>query len=199
MSLVEFALVVPICSLLILGGTEVARYVLLNQKLDRLATSVSDLIAQEDAVSAAELTNIFEAAPNLTWPFNVQTNGRIIVSSIGQVSGQTRVLWQRQCPGNGCSWSGTPTFTSRIGTQSGLATMPSGLTVSSTDNVIVAEVFYNFTPFFWRQDAGRDALSQRVYPAPPLKSHHDQLRRLGGARGAFVRTRTHLPRELARR
>jgi Flp pilus assembly pilin Flp len=150
-SLVEFALVMPVCSLLILGGTEVARYVLLNQKLDRVATAVSDLIAQEDAVSATDITNIFDAAPNLTWPFNIQTNGRIIVSSIGQVSGQTRVLWQRMCPGNGCSWSGTPTNTSHLGIEGGLATMPTGFTVSATDNVIVAEVFYSFTPFFWRQ------------------------------------------------
>lgn len=150
-SLVEFALVMPVCALLILGGTEVARYVLLNQKLDRVATSVSDLVAQEDSISAADLTNIFDAAPNLTWPFSIQTNGRIIVSSIEQVSGQTRVVWQRMCPGNGCSWSGTPTNTSHLGTQGGLATMPTGFTVAATDNVIVAEVFYSFTPFFWRQ------------------------------------------------
>ena len=61
------------------------------------------------------------------------------------------MLWQRTCPGNGCSWSGTATNASRIGTEGGLATMPTGFTVSSTDNVIVAEVFYGFTPFFWRQ------------------------------------------------
>ena len=150
-SLVEFALVMPVCSLLILGGTEVARYVLLHQKMDRVATALSDLVAQEDAISAAELTGIFDAAPNLIWPFSITTNGRMIVSSIGQVSGQTRVLWQRMCPGNGCSMSGTPTNASRLGTQGSVATMPTGFTVSSTDNVIVAEVFYSFTPFFWRQ------------------------------------------------
>ena len=149
-SLVEFALVVPIFSLLILGGTEVARYVMLNQKLDRLATTASDLTAQEDAITAAELTNIFEASRNVTWPFSVQTSGMVIVSSVGQVSGQTRVLWQRRCPGNGCTWSGTQTFTSRVGTQGGVATMPAGFTVSPTDNVIIAEVFYNFAPFLWQ-------------------------------------------------
>src|SRR4029077_6872800 len=91
-------LVMPVCSLLILGGTEVARYVLLHQKLDRVVTTMSDLTSQEDAISAARLSNIFDAAPNLTWPFSLQTNGRIIVSSIGQVSGQTRVVWQRLWP-----------------------------------------------------------------------------------------------------
>jgi hypothetical protein len=55
------------------------------------------------------------------------------------------------CPGNGCSWSGAQTNASRIGTEGGLATMPTGFTVSATDNVIVAEVFYSFAPFFWRQ------------------------------------------------
>jgi Flp pilus assembly protein TadG len=149
-SIVEFALVVPILSLMILGGTEVARYILLNLKLDRLATSVSDLTSQEISVTSADMSNIFDASPNVSWPFNIQANGAIIVSSIGQVNGRTQVLWQRACPGNGCSWSGSQTFTSHIGVQGGTATMPTGFTVSATDNVIVAEVFYNFTPFLWR-------------------------------------------------
>jgi Flp pilus assembly protein TadG len=150
-SLVEFALVVPILSLLILGGTEVARYILLNLKLDRLATSVSDLTSQEVSVTAADLSNIFDASLNVTWPFTVQTNGVVIVSSIGQVNGATRVLWQRQCPGNGCSWTGTQTAVSRVGVQGGAATMPTGFTLSATNtNVIVTEVFYTFTPFLWR-------------------------------------------------
>jgi Flp pilus assembly protein TadG len=149
-SLVEFALVVPIFSLMILGGTEVARYILLNQKLDRLATTITDLTSQEVSVTAADLSNIFDASMNVTWPFSIQTSGVVVVSSIGQVNNQTQVLWQRRCPGNGCSWTGTQTSISRIGVQGGTATMPTGFTVSSTDNVIVAEVFYTFTPFLWR-------------------------------------------------
>jgi Flp pilus assembly protein TadG len=149
-SLVEFALLMPVLSLLILGGTEVARYIILNQKLDRLATEISDLTAQSDTITSTDLSNIFDASTNVTWPFSIQANGAIIVSSIGQVNGQAQVLWQRICPGNGCSWSGTTTFVSRIGVQGGSATMPTGFTVSSTDNVIVAEVFYGFAPFLWR-------------------------------------------------
>lgn len=150
-SLVEFALTMPLFVLTILGGTEIARYVLLNQKLDRLATAVADLTAQEDEISAADLSSIFEAASNLTWPFSIQANGVIVVSSVGQVNGQPQVLWQRSCPGNGCAWTGTQTNTSRIGTQGGTATMPSGFTVGASDNVIVAEVFYDFEAFLWRQ------------------------------------------------
>jgi Flp pilus assembly protein TadG len=149
-SLVEFALVVPIFSLMILGGTEIARYLLLNQKLDRLATQVSDLTSQEVSVTSSDLSNIFDASLNVAWPFNIQSNGVVIVSSIGQVSGQTRVLWQRSCPGSGCSWTTTQTATSRVGTQGNTATMPTGFTVSATDNVIVTEVYYSFTPFLWR-------------------------------------------------
>lgn len=150
-SLVEFALTMPLFVLMILGGTEIARYVLLNQKLDRLATATADLTAQEEEISAADLSSIFEAASNLTWPFSIRTNGVIVVSSIGQVSGQARVLWQRTCPGNGCSWTGTQTSPSRIGVQGGTATLPSGFTVGTSDNVIVSEVFYNFEAFMWRQ------------------------------------------------
>jgi len=102
-------------------------------------------------MSTADLTNIFEAAMNLTWPFNVRTNGVIVVSSVGRVSGQPRVLWQRACPGDGCPWTGTQTSPSRIGVHCGTATLPTGLTVADGDNIIVAEVFYNFEAILWRQ------------------------------------------------
>jgi Flp pilus assembly protein TadG len=151
MSLVEFAIMMPVLVLLLLGGTEIARYILLNQQLDRLSTTTADLVAQEDGVTSADLNNIFDAALNITWPFNMRTSGAVVVSSVGQQGGQARVLWQRTCPGNGCSGSGTNSYASRIGTQGATATMPTGFTVAATDNVIVAEVFYSFTPFFWRQ------------------------------------------------
>jgi Flp pilus assembly protein TadG len=150
-SLVEFALVVPIFSLMILGGTEIARYILLNQKLDRLATQVSDLTSQEVSVTASDLSNIFDASLNVAWPFNIQSNGVVIVSSVGWTNNRAQVLWQRSCPGSGCSWTTTQTAASRIGTQGNVATMPTGFTVSATNtNVIVTEVYYTFTPFLWR-------------------------------------------------
>jgi Flp pilus assembly protein TadG len=150
-SIVEFALVVPIFSLMILAGTEVARYILLNQKLDRLATQVADLTSQEVSVTSGDLSNIFDASLSVVWPFNILNNGVVIVSSVGQVSNQTRVLWQRSCPGSGCTWSTTQTAVSRVGTQGNAATLPTGFAISATNtNVIVVEVFYTFAPFLWR-------------------------------------------------
>jgi Flp pilus assembly protein TadG len=143
-SLIEFALVVPIFVLMILGGTEVARYVLLNEVLDRLATSTADLTAQEDDITAGDLTNIFASAPTLVWPFDINANGVVIITSVGLVNNQPKIYWQR-------TRTGSLTRSSRIGTEGGQATLPTGLTVAADDNIIVAEVYYNFTPFMWQQ------------------------------------------------
>lgn len=43
--LVEFAIIAPILIMMLLGGVELGRFILLDQKLDRTAMTVADLIA----------------------------------------------------------------------------------------------------------------------------------------------------------
>jgi Flp pilus assembly protein TadG len=137
----EFAAAMPVLVILLLAGVEVARYALLNQKLDRLANAMGDLVAQGETMTMAELNNIFSAAPFITWPFDVQVNGTVIITSVGMVGTTPTVNWQRK-------GVGPVTATSRIGGASGTATLPTGFTLGATDTAIIAEVFYNFTPMF---------------------------------------------------
>ncbi len=161
-ALVEFAVTLPILTLLLLGGTEVARYVLLNQKLDRVVTSTSDLTAQADSITSAELTNIFAATSRIMLPYSFSTSGIVIVSSVGLVSNVPTIYWQR-------TGGGTLSRSSRIGVQGGRATLPAGLTVASGDNIIIAEVFYTFRPWLWRQMPAGD-LYHRAFTRPRLSN-----------------------------
>ena len=48
---VEFALALPVLMLLMLGSAEMARFVILHQKIDRVAVTMSDLVARAETIS----------------------------------------------------------------------------------------------------------------------------------------------------
>ena len=79
---VEFALVLPVLLLLLLASAELGRYVLLNQKVDRVAITMSDLVARAETISEAELDDIFNAAVHVAEPFDLSGSGRVVISSV---------------------------------------------------------------------------------------------------------------------
>ena len=75
---VEFALVSPILFLLLLGGVEVGRYILVHQKVEKMAYSVSDVVSQLEAdadernnaalLRSAERTDLLKNARMAVFP-----------------------------------------------------------------------------------------------------------------------------------
>jgi Flp pilus assembly protein TadG len=139
-AIAEFALAFPFLVLLLLGGFEVGRYVLLEQKLESVAVQTADLVSQAQSISTSELDDIFLAANSIMTPFSLGDKGVIIVTSVSASGGQpAKVNWQR-------AGGGTASATSLIGTPGGNATLPTGFVVRNGESVIIAEAFYNFTP-----------------------------------------------------
>ncbi|SMF12712.1 hypothetical protein SAMN06265365_105192 [Tistlia consotensis] len=127
---------------LLTSGVEIARYVLLQQKLDRVAMTIGDLVSRSDQPSDAEIADIFAAVPNLVEPFDFATDGRVVVSAVRREDGGTaQVVWQRLN-------SAGIDASSEIGTVGAAATLPDGLTPETNDSLYIAEVFYDFQPLF---------------------------------------------------
>lgn len=140
--LMELAIGLPILVVILLGCFEAARFVLLDQKLARAAASTADLVAQADGITEAQVTDIFDAADATATPFDLGGEGRVIITSvIRPTSAAATVAWQRIS-------AGTYAATSAIGTTGQTATLPTGLTLRQGENVIVAEVFYDYAPIF---------------------------------------------------
>jgi Flp pilus assembly protein TadG len=140
--LMELAIGLPILVMILLGCFEAARFVLLDQKLARVAASTADLTAQADGISEAQITDLFSAADDTAKPFDLAGDGRVIITSVTRpTAADATVAWQRIS-------TGTVAATSAIGTAGQTATLPAGLTVRQGENVIVAEVFYNYAPVF---------------------------------------------------
>jgi len=136
---VELAMSVPVVFALMIGGVEVTRYVLLNQKVERTSATLADLVAQSEVLSEAGLANLVGAAEHVMTPYTIDSDGRIVVSSLTNPGGgQPWVAWQRGFGGGG----GASTF----GIQGGPAVLPADFVVRAGENVIAVEVFYDYEP-----------------------------------------------------
>lgn len=139
--MIEFGVAIPVLILLLLGGVEMGRFVLLHQKLDRTAMTVSDLVARVQTVSTDELNTIFTAANLVMEPFSFTSNGAIVISSVKEDSGAPKVIWQR-------TGAGTLTVTSGIGVQGGNATLDDNALVDPDQAIVIGETFYQYSPWF---------------------------------------------------
>lgn len=153
----EFAASLPMLLILVMSGFECSRYVILNQKLDRVTTTVADLVAQEKDMTVAEMDALFDAIAPIISPFTFGANGKMIVTSVVlDPNGVTkRVAWQKTYGGL--------TAPSKIGVAGGVATLPQGMTIRTNETIIVGEVFYDFVPFFISNWFSSTPVSQVVY------------------------------------
>lgn len=160
-SLIELAFAMPILVTLLLGGVEIARYVLLHQKLDRVSSSISDLVSQAETISIGDLQNIFDAAQFVAKPFNLPAEGTVIVSSISNPLGgqDSRVNWQE-------SGGGSITANSQIGTPGSSVTLPTGFTLADGQTIIIAEVFYDYVPWILGDFTGANKIYYRALFRP---------------------------------
>jgi hypothetical protein len=140
---VEFALIAPFLILLTLGGFEVSRFILVQQKAEKMAYSVADVIAQYDTIRVAEVNQVFMATEQIMQPYTFGADGVAIISSVyrEEADPQPLVRWQ-------CRSSDSMAQDSGVGTVGGQATLPGDLLLDEKDGVIVSEVYYRFTPLF---------------------------------------------------
>lgn len=159
---VEFALALPVITLLMLGSFELARFVILSQKLDRVAVSMADLVARAETISETEIDDIFIAAGQVALPFELAANGRVIVSSVINPEGDgPEIAWQR-------SDDGAYSASSQLGSEGGAAALGDDLEVREGETAIVSEVFFDFEPFLSEMVVAPRMVYKRAFHRPRL-------------------------------
>ena len=143
-AIVDFALVAPVLVFLFMGGVEISRFALLNQKLSRVATNASDLVSQSEFLTEDDMEQVFIATQFSLEPFELDDDGVVILSSVSTEDNpdDPRVNWQR-------SGGGTGSFSSRVGNPGGPADLPFGYEMKANRNIIVSEVYFEFEPLFF--------------------------------------------------
>ncbi len=159
---VEFALALPVLIFMLLASAELGRFVILHQKLDRVAVTMSDLVARAETISESDLNDIFMAAAQVAEPFDLGGRGRVVISSVinDDGSGPT-VAWQR-------AGGGTYAATSQVGSEGGPASLPGSFVVRQGETAIVSEVFFDFEPFLSDLIVAPQVLYRRAHHRPRL-------------------------------
>ena len=103
-----------------MGAIEVTRYILIVQKVEKTAVTISDVVSQGTTISTSDLNNILTAAGQVMQPYTFGPNGYVIISSVTQTGAYTinnppLVNWQYTSSG------GTWTQNSQVGTTGGSA------------------------------------------------------------------------------
>lgn len=143
----EFAISLPFLLALLMGSIEVGRYIIIAQKVEKTAMTISDVIAQDDTISTSTLDTLIFASSQVMNPYTMGANGYVIVSSVKQTGAYSGanppiVQWQYTSSGENGSW----TQSSQVGTVGYPAALPSGMTLNDKDNIIVTEIYYNYQP-----------------------------------------------------
>lgn len=136
-SAVEFALILPLMLVIYAGCGEVTKALILDRKVSRAASTISDLVAQQSSVSTTLMTSIFDATAAILEPDNSSIAKVVIVVVNVTSSGQT-VAWSKARNDTAATANAAP---------------PTGLTVPSAiasagDEVVVGRVTYAYTSPF---------------------------------------------------
>lgn len=119
-ALIEFALVFPFFFLLLFGGLEVNRLVLMQQKLEKSGYVLADIVTQYSPATltpaAGEINqseidnNVFPQLSRGMNPFQDLTKQAVIITSIKRTLGSKVIMWQVAGGGtlSGCDTQPTP-------------------------------------------------------------------------------------------
>lgn len=157
-ALIEFAYCITLLMLLLWGGIEIARYVLIVQRLEDAASQQTNIITTIDpmhaTMTAAEMDSILQSATLMMdpYPFVLDgTNNLLIVTDIyaplpapGKIPVGV-VQWRYCAPGAATSATQTRSKLGAIGKPANLSIFP-GFSMGGGDEIIVAEIYYKFSP-----------------------------------------------------
>ncbi len=154
---VEFSLILPVLVLLWFGGVEITQGLSVDRHLNNLSSSIGDLVSRCKQVTESNMTNIFNIAPGAMFPF--QTTGlQMRVSAVNIDSAQVaKIAWSR---GSGISKY-------NAGTTLNTTVLPTSLRTPNTQ-IIIAEVYYPYTPAVGYVITGTVSLTDRMYFVPRL-------------------------------
>ena len=143
-SAIEFAILLPMLITFVIGSIEVTFKIWSTQKAEKLAVTLSDVVAQSQTVTSNDLAQLTGAVDKIMEPFAFGPDeGKIIITSVYVPQDGTiaKVNWQCAFPP-----SGAFVAASTLGDEGENAQLPTGFTMAPRDNVIVAEVFYQYEP-----------------------------------------------------
>jgi Flp pilus assembly protein TadG len=143
---VEFALLLPVMITLFFGTIEISLALLCSADVSIMASTASDLIAQESTTQTSDISNVYSAAGTVLYPYyNPATTGSqapsiritsIIYDTTTNSTTSGKVAWT-------CTQSGSGTLSPATRSVGATVTLPQAI-MATNGSVIMAEVAYNY-------------------------------------------------------
>jgi Flp pilus assembly protein TadG len=93
---VEFAMIIPLMAMLLVGTNEFSAGVAIDRKVTIMARTLSDLTSQNEKVTDAQLTNFFNASKAVMTPYaSDPVEGTITELWINPTTLKARVQWSK--------------------------------------------------------------------------------------------------------
>jgi Flp pilus assembly protein TadG len=128
-SAIEFAMLAPVLIAFYFGMAEFCQGYMAQKRMGHVSAMVADLVAQEETVSAAALTDMFSIGGLIMKPFSTAPLKQR-VSSITRTSGVAKVTWSK---GNGMA--------ARVAGET--VTLPADL-ITDGQSIIMSEATYDY-------------------------------------------------------
>lgn len=93
---VEFALIAPVLIVLYMGSLEISVAMTVNKKLARAASTVADLVTQDEVVNKAFLKSMVNVAQSVMTPFRADAIKVKISGIVINAAGLSTVVWSWQ-------------------------------------------------------------------------------------------------------
>ncbi|WP_298960556.1 TadE/TadG family type IV pilus assembly protein [uncultured Roseibium sp.] len=136
-SAVEFALILPLMLIILIGMEEATGALNQDRKVSRIANSVTDLVAQAQTVDKNDLQGIMDLGEKILTPYPATTLGITIASVTFDGDGDASVDWSYN------NADGTPWAKGAVPP----ITLPGTVAVANT-SIVVGQVSLTYTPTF---------------------------------------------------
>jgi len=138
-SAVEFALILPILLILLIGMEEITGAMNYDRKVSRIANSVADLVAQAQTIDSDELVAIMDLGAVILDPYPADTMEIIIASVSFNEDGEASIDWSLDDSGEAASgWT--------KGAEPPI-TLPDTVAAPET-SIVVSQVNLTYEPLF---------------------------------------------------
>ena len=80
---IELAIILPVLLLLLVGMFDISNFIFCRNRMIRTAQGLSNVITR-DSLTKPQLDSLLQGANLIAEPFNFQTSGKVIVTSISK-------------------------------------------------------------------------------------------------------------------
>ena len=159
---IEAAIILPLLVLIFLGMVELSQALTVKRRVQSVASTTADLVAQSETVTTAQLNDIASIGSQLMLPFS-STGIALTITSVAEDSqNHITVQWS-------CSWATLSSSANCSASGAAYTGLPSGL-LSAGQSLIIGRTSYPYTPAIGEFLTGGLTFSSSSYFRPRLVS-----------------------------